>query len=332
MSDYFSSLIDRHLGVMDIIKPRSSGRFEANQSVVDHDGARTMGVSDFEYETRIPASTASDAYTDTDNKPGSIENSHHMQSGPQADRYTPVVKPESKNDSLNQPDHLDSSMGKQITRESRPGISSIQDIDESLQLDAGRAKVDNLDVVQTRKGEPTAAENPAMDESGRSAPDANPSALEYGLDQRIGQLLQRLDRDFRISNKQAAVDIDTDRSSGRSPVKSPDVTLRSDINKRSPDAIQETGPFDTNVTEHRSGPEYNHQQTPFWLDEVRSRLGKIQQDQESSAEPVVNVTIGRIEVRAVNADKKRQSPDRKRPTGVMSLNDYLKRRDRGGRS
>jgi hypothetical protein len=75
-------------------------------------------------------------------------------------------------------------------------------------------------------------------------------------------------------------------------------------------------------------------QTPGWVSQIRAELEHRWQASDSSAatDPIVNVTIGRVEVRATQAENPGKSERPKKPTGVMSLDDYLKQRDnKGGR-
>ncbi len=90
-------------------------------------------------------------------------------------------------------------------------------------------------------------------------------------------------------------------------------------------AAEEPVREDTNLSSDRLKP-------PFWV----SRLAAQMRDQEMKSppatpnEPVVNVTIGRVEVRAVPTEKTRRRPERKKFSGVMSLNHYLKQREQAG--
>ncbi|UCE48151.1 MAG: hypothetical protein JSW47_21450, partial [Phycisphaerales bacterium] len=74
-------------------------------------------------------------------------------------------------------------------------------------------------------------------------------------------------------------------------------------------------------------------QTPTWLSERQSELrkgnGLFLKDSRAETEPVTNVTIGRIEVRAAPRDVE-QSGRKKKPSGVMSLDEYLRQRTQGG--
>ncbi len=72
-------------------------------------------------------------------------------------------------------------------------------------------------------------------------------------------------------------------------------------------------------------------QTPDWLNEMRADFNErwLAINGKAKTEPIVNVTIGRIEVKALPADSVKQSKVRaNKPSGVMSLDDYLKLRER----
>ncbi len=74
---------------------------------------------------------------------------------------------------------------------------------------------------------------------------------------------------------------------------------------------------------------YSQLEPPSWLPEIESQINQRLQEIEAKAEPVVNVTIGRVEVRAVQSETPKQAKHQKKPIGVMSLDDYLKQRDVG---
>ena len=74
-------------------------------------------------------------------------------------------------------------------------------------------------------------------------------------------------------------------------------------------------------------------QIPTWLSERQSELrqgnGLFLKASRVETEPVTNVTIGRIEVRATPREVE-QSERKKKPSGVMSLDKYLRQRIQGG--
>jgi hypothetical protein len=69
---------------------------------------------------------------------------------------------------------------------------------------------------------------------------------------------------------------------------------------------------------------------PSWLLDMESQFNQHSQQKEIQAEPVINVTIGRVEVRAVQTETPNNAHKTKKPTGVMTLDDYLKRRENRG--
>ena len=71
-------------------------------------------------------------------------------------------------------------------------------------------------------------------------------------------------------------------------------------------------------------------QVPDWLTGLRTDLARRWQETNATTEPVVNVTIGRVEVRAVRSETPERPKRKKKPGGVMSLEDYLKQCERKG--
>ena len=75
-------------------------------------------------------------------------------------------------------------------------------------------------------------------------------------------------------------------------------------------------------------------QIPAWLTDMQTELNNRWREinAQSQAEPVINVTIGRVEIRATNPEPAKPGRTEKKPTGVMSLDDYLKQRESKGRT
>jgi hypothetical protein len=71
---------------------------------------------------------------------------------------------------------------------------------------------------------------------------------------------------------------------------------------------------------------------PSWLSEMQTEFNQRwnELNRRSEPEPVINVTIGRVEVRAVQVDTPKQTKRQKKPSGVMSLDEYLNQRERRG--
>jgi len=73
-------------------------------------------------------------------------------------------------------------------------------------------------------------------------------------------------------------------------------------------------------------------QPPPWLEQVQDSLRGQQGDRhKKDVGPVVNVTIGRIEIKAVRSGSAPPLARERKPRGVMSLDDYLRRREKRSR-
>ena len=72
-------------------------------------------------------------------------------------------------------------------------------------------------------------------------------------------------------------------------------------------------------------------QAPDWLTKMQSDLNSRwrEMNTQGKSEPVVNVTIGRVEVRADHEEPVKQNNPQNKPSGIMSLDDYLNQRNKG---
>jgi len=75
-------------------------------------------------------------------------------------------------------------------------------------------------------------------------------------------------------------------------------------------------------------------QTPLWLTAMQTNLNNRLREINihPQADPIINVTIGRVEVRAVNPEPIKPSAVQGKPKGVLSLDDYLMQRESKGRT
>jgi hypothetical protein len=71
---------------------------------------------------------------------------------------------------------------------------------------------------------------------------------------------------------------------------------------------------------------------PTWLSDMQTEFNRRWNELNSKPEPepVINVTIGRVEVRAVQADTPKKTQRKKKPSSVMSLDAYLNQRESRG--
>lgn len=71
-------------------------------------------------------------------------------------------------------------------------------------------------------------------------------------------------------------------------------------------------------------------QIPNWLTQMQADINNRWHEisNKTETEPVVNVTIGRVEVRATQAQTPKKLKETTKPSGVMNLDEYLKQRER----
>lgn len=73
---------------------------------------------------------------------------------------------------------------------------------------------------------------------------------------------------------------------------------------------------------------------PGWLNGLQAELQNLREGAsaapQTQPEPVINVTIGRVEVRAVQATTAQRAQRSPKPSGIMSLDEYLKQRESRG--
>ncbi len=74
-------------------------------------------------------------------------------------------------------------------------------------------------------------------------------------------------------------------------------------------------------------------QIPNWLTQMQADINTRGQEiyNKTETEPVVNVTIGRVEVLATQVQTPKKLKETAKPSGVMSLDEYLKQRERRSR-
>ncbi|NNG00315.1 MAG: hypothetical protein HKM93_13095 [Desulfobacteraceae bacterium] len=93
------------------------------------------------------------------------------------------------------------------------------------------------------------------------------------------------------------------------------------------------GPMQTETaSHHRQWPQNTLLTPPSWFSEMQAQsiLQKKPPNGEPSPEPVINVSIGRIEVKATKMQETPRIRKPQKPSGVMSLEKYLRQSGRGG--
>lgn len=322
MTNFFSTMINRHLGRADVVEPRPRARFEPESGSA---AAVNIPVDSLEAEQNLTyrrnqnysvAENSTEPGLNIPNKEGRF-NAPIMQ-GQHPSVLNPVFAP----------------WGEQ-RRINSPSVEAPQQITK-------RAKIP--------PAEGRRHEVPAEGIPGGAYP------LRSELDNRIEALLQRL-RGSQSSPLSATGASNSDQSS---PSRSPEQGERGqDLNSRPRSIIPSQGgrressksseqqadslfpgrqkiATDKNlkVTTLSTEPSPRHSgllELPSWLAEMQAEFSRRWQkmDSRAEAEPVINVTIGRVEVRAVQTEPPKQSKRKNKPISVMGLDEYLKQRGRG---
>lgn len=341
MNGFFTNLVDRHLGTCDTIQPRSRGRFETDSiSVAAAYSAEGTGPDLTEHE-QTPQTSAEfsidESPTLTSHKPGPIENKNDFSSHSSSDQKTPPSK------STVTEEHAAHFGAHVLPIKSQ----RTQSADIDIQPNRGTVKPDQPDKVSMVDDKNTIINKylnsnvNKLDEvmRGNNLPPTSSTGehlLENELNHRIHAMLKRL----------------TDNPS--SPATSPDQNERSNQSNETLLSIlpeTETPLSNSANASLESSPASNRQATqeenrfsenqdiverhrqlepPLWLSDMASQLTQRLREKETKTEPVINVTIGRVEIRAVQTEKPKSVAHTKKPTGVMTLDNYLKRREGGG--
>ena len=331
MSDLFSSLLHRHKGTCDVVKPRSRSRFETetthltipfNQS--DADGPGAENIDSRALVAQIPQHRLPDT-KDIDIKPLQIE---VQESRPDDQPLPPNPRANNLNDkSLIQPTSHMSTVEKINDQKIEP-LTNTPVRDKHDEAPAELAPVGRTIMVEKDK---TPIAEPKHRLDGNLGPQISAildrmenlrSALpepqeEHSASKRLpaddkAHAGDTLDEPRRRSRQQAPMNDGAERANGPS--------------KKGP-----MRPETASV--HRERPHNTLLALPSWFSrmEAQSMLPKNRPNGEPPPEKVINVTIGRIEVKATKRQETHRARKPQKPSGVMSLEKYLRQSERGGR-
>lgn len=122
------------------------------------------------------------------------------------------------------------------------------------------------------------------------------------------------------------------RTNSHNTAESPDVSLEEmeEISELEPQTINNPEP-EPEFESTNPSPYRRVNPTPAtWRDTRQQQWRRRQSPAPVESEPSINVTIGRIEVRAVPADNRKTTAPRRSESPVMPLEDYLRKQRRGG--
>lgn len=364
MNGFFTNLIDRHLGACDTIQPRTLGRFEmdhGSMSAVYADEGTAPVVSENDQTLQTPSESSVESPTVAKHMPDSIEKRNDVSSPGKSSVDLPTVakhKPdpiENRNDipSPSHPDQNNAQTKFALTEDNTAHFDShvlplnpqdTQSLVADMQLNRGAVKRDQLDkaaLVDDKNYFTNIRLNTNINKLDEVIRETNPLptlgeyVIENELNHRIDTMLKRLTND-PVSPTTSP---DQDNLSSHNneiqmpilpgtelPLSDPAVSSLDMAPASSRQAARE----EDRSPKDRVNTLHSQLEPPSWLLDMESQFSLHSQQKAMKAEPVINVTIGRVEVRAVQTETPRITQHTKKPTGVMTLDDYLKRREERG--
>jgi hypothetical protein len=383
MSEFFTNLLDRHLGTCDVVEPRTPSRFEtevagsAKPLPIDHSGTDETGDENLERRDSVvrtpenhsvwpPVNSIEPQQIDTevvlpvdhtdpvdamgDNLerrdsvvriPGNHSVGLPVNSvGPQR-IDTDVVFPVNH---TNPADAMSDKLEHQDDLIQPPANDSI-----SADVNAPRLAIHRQSTMVTENQPTLPGDLPKRISGTNPTEEANAHTSELGyhfeseLDTRITTMLARLQDHQKVRPAEYAETNNLERSVATRPDTSGDTekdrTIQPLLVAPLFDESEKVGSSDTDqnrryafASDNRDISRDGSLEPPSWLSDMQSEFNRRwnELNSKSEPEPVINVTIGRVEVRAVQADATKKTRRKKKPSGVMSLDAYLNQRESRG--
>lgn len=341
MSDFIEHLINRHLGKGEQVLPRVRSRFETGTAAtyLPHEAEEDSKPTPTDAEV-LPVNSPA-----PDTPPVNSIGDNNTIKQPVHDQHQPgtVIEPAEVRTKMSEPE-------SGPVPQPIPGVPAEVDSDNNIvsHHEPLIPTIPAQEAVQKKKGVPK--EKPAA----HKHTIMNKNRWEHNLENRpdnflqtvTQQLLQPLEQDpsagfDKQGNPEKTITINTNVQQGSKHIRFHQHS--SAASELSPSPVQPAGLTEPGqvMTESRPVmPAFQNTGTvsegtleaPAWLSGSHSELHKelFLNDSKTGTEPVINVTIDRIEVRANLSPAPEQPRKQKKPSGVMSLDQYLNQRTQGG--
>ena len=367
MSEFFSSLIDRHLGTRNVVEPRTPSRFEtegvgsAIPLPIDYSGTDETGGENLERRDSVvrlpennsvgpPVNWIEPQRIDTEVKlpVDHTEPVHAM--GDNLERQDDLIRP-TANDSIladvNAPE-MEPHIGIPVLRQQDWQSVKPKPVEQTnpKEENAPRQVIYRQSTVVTENQRTMPGDLPKRISGTNPTEEASAHTSELGyhfeseLDNRIRTMLARLQDRQNVQPAEHAETNNLDQSvitkadktekdRGAQPLL---VVPIFDESKKVGSSASDQGQQQAIASTDRDMPWSGSLEPPSWLSKMQTEFNQRwnELNRKSEPEPVINVTIGRVEVRAVQADAPKKAKHQKKPSGVMSLDEYLNQRERRG--
>lgn len=320
MSGFLANMIDRHQGAVTTVQPRIRSMFESEP-------AQPIKNDDFAVATNEIAKH--DVDTKVDRPSGFVPPSNPVEHAPD---HAPAASLSIAWQLPFQPDESVKAAGFNSLDSSRLDLMNAQ-IQSVLARLGRRSESPKLDDehVQQKAGFPSHISSPTTDKV--KLPD---TGIPDGIEETLSRIRSEISRVTKAKQGLPAHDF-----SSPVTVQTRDSDLPTVLPLNRPEEKSEN--FFGNLTGSFKQPEQidavptdqsGALLVPDWLAALQAELNNRWPDvnAHSESERVVNVTIGRVEIRATNPGPAQQASALEKPKGVLSLDDYLKQRECKGRS
>lgn len=370
MSGFFTNLLDRHLGTCNVVEPRGRSRFEtevAGSAIllpIDHSGTEETGDENLErqdnvvrilenHSVRPHVNSIEPQRIDTEVK---LPVDHTEPVGARGDNLEcrdDLIRP-TANDSIsadvNAPEmkpHPDIPVLRQ--QDWQPVILKPVEQTNPKEENAPRQVIHRHSTVVTENQRTLPWDLPKPISRANPTEEANVHTSELGyrfegeLDNRVRTTLARLQDRQNVRPAEPAETNNLDRSVVTKPGNADDAEKDRAAQPLlvAPlfDESEKVGSSDTDqerqyafASDNRDISRDGSLEPPTWFSDMQAEFNRRwnELNSKSEPEPVINVTIGRVEVRAVQADAPKKAKHQKKSSGVMSLDEYLNQRERRG--
>lgn len=325
--DFLQNLITRHLGLEPTLQPRPTSRFETANSV-----SNAVGVEkNLEATPESQNLQAASALSDGPNRESRFDmfTSEYVGRERQAKVDSPSIVCDIASELKIEPKNPDVQQDLNLNASQESTTSHQEQNVEPLSVSAHEAEI-----LSSEFPSPPFSKGDRKRDSNQF--DISELAELFGREKRIDVIEESSDK--RVADTPVAPQMPSnnivlpktsdifDQNVGYKELAEVVRQLRDEISSEKETAISKTRDEQALIVP----PSSIHAEKPLYSPTVNnSFLGEPNiPERETKPEPVINVTIGRVEVRAV------QQPDppkrkRQQPSGVMSLDDYLHKRGGG---
>lgn len=333
MSEFFSNLLDRHLGACNVVEPRGRWRYEsegarsATPLPVDHYGTDETGDEVLELQNMVVRNPENHVIGEFVNsmEPQRIDTEVKLPVD-HAERVDSMGDNLERQDDLIRASANDAILADANALETTPHLGTLV----LRQQDQQHVKPHPLEQTNPKEGNGPDSERGYRFE-GKSDSRLKPSLARLQGHQKFREAeyaeANYLDQSLVTRMDKAE---DTENEPAAQPLLVASLFAESEmIGSSASDQERQHAFAGDNQNISRDGA----LEPPTWFSDMQAEFNqrwKVLSRKSQPPEPVINVTIGSIEVKATYLREPEQPRKQKKPTGVMSLDTYLRQRTRGG--